>query len=77
MKKTKIRFFYFLIEKYIKVQKAKEETVSPAVSDSVLRPAAATSAAGNRRWMALHTSNKKDYNSPFCVSFHYCFHWEA
>ena len=57
--------------------KSETETISPAQSTGLggRRPPPEIAA----RWRCVPQIKKMTahYNSQFCVSFHYCFHWEA
>ena len=57
--------------------KSEKETISPAQSTGLGWRRPPPEIAARWRCVPLIKKMTAHYNSQFCVSFHYCFHWEA
>ena len=82
MKKSKIRFFIsFLIAKIHKQVGKLERTLFFQLSETQFtglhRRQPPPEIAAKWHCVPLIKNMTAHYNSQFCVSFHYCFHWEA
>ena len=57
--------------------KSEKETISPAQSTGLGWRLPPPEIAARWRCIPLIKNMTAHYNRQFCVSFHYCFHWEA
>ena len=78
LKKIKIHIFFFFNKRISKPSlKSEKETIFPAQSTGLARRRPPPEISARWRCVPLIRKITAHYNSQFCVSLHYRFHWEA